>query len=174
MKQLLIAAGLSTLFCAACQQPAARLNAPPHGKTQRPSEMQSMYTYMLDNGMLEDMSVADVHFVPHRARLNSLGETRLTRLAELLQEYGGTIRFSTNETEAELVNARADSIREFLCAAGIDTTREVLERNLPGGRGMLATEAILIKANEATYHPKKKAGSTGGEAAMFDQSNGDR
>jgi len=144
-----------------CQQPVTRLNAPPHGTTECPSRMQDMYVSMQDNGLLADMSISDVHFVPQRTMLNSLGEERLARLAGLLEAYGGTIRLSTNETDDKLRVGRMAAVREFLCAVGIDTTAEVLTLDSPAGRGMPASEAILIKAHEATYRPKKSDGAPG-------------
>ncbi len=153
--------------CGGCPHPVTRLNAPPHGTTERPSQMQDLYVSMQDNGLLADMSISDVHFVPQRTMLTSLGEQRLARLAGLLEAYGGTIRLSTNETDEKLRVGRTEAIREFLCAVGIDTTAEVLTQDLPAGRGMLASEAILIKANEATYRPKKSDGAPG--ASLFSE-----
>ncbi len=152
----LVAAGL---MCGACQEPAPRLNVPPHGTEGKPAELQAEYTHMVDNALLTDMVVSDIHFVPQRAVLNSLGEERLARLASLMELYGGTIHFSTRLTDEKLVAQRIEQVRNYLCAAGIDTTTETVVAGMAQGRGMDAAQAILIKTNEGTYVPKKKGGS---------------
>lgn len=155
---LLCTAAAAGLFCGACQEPAPRLNAPPHGTTENASELQAEYRHMVDNALLTDMAVSDIHFVPQRALLNALGEERLARLASLLELYGGTIHFSSNLTDSKLIDDRIDQVRNYLCEAGIDTTAEVVAPGLAGGRGMDAAQAVLIKAHEGTYVPKKSAG----------------
>lgn len=156
MRRLLIGTIAITILCTACQGPKKRLNAPPHGPIADNSQLRPMIEHMVDNGLLADMTISDVHFLPHRARLNALGEERLARLASLMEEYGGEIRFNTDLTDDELIEQRTEAIVEFLAAAGLDTHMEVLVRELPGGRGMSATEAILIKLHEATYTPPDK------------------
>jgi hypothetical protein len=153
------------LVCGACQEPAPRLNAPPHGTQEKAPELQAEYTHMLENALLEDMVVSDIHFVPHRAILNSLGEERLARLASLMELYGGTIHLSTYVTDPKLVEARVEQVRNYLCAAGIDTTAETVVPGLAQGRGMDAPQAILIKTNEGTYVPKKSGG--GGDVDLM-------
>ena len=149
------------LACGACQKPTARLNAPPHGTSAEKNPMEAEYAQMIVNALLADMVVTDNHFVPHRATLNSLGQEQLIKLAALLQEFSGTVRFSTNETDKALVSARTKQILSFLGDQGIAPNSSVLVEDMPGGRGMDANEAILIKVNEGTYRPK----SSGGQAA---------
>ena len=160
MKALVWCVAAACVVCGACQKPVARLNAPPHGTSEEANPLQSHYAHMIDNALLEDMTVSDVHFLPHRPLLNTLGRERLSRLAALMEAYGGTIRFSTDLTDEKLIQARTDQITAFLSEAGLDTTQEVLSRDLPGGRGMDAGQAVLIKANEGTYKPKKTGGGT--------------
>lgn len=148
----------ATLICGACHQPVTRLNAPPHGASDEVSGLQSQYTHMTDNALLTDMTISDVHFVPHRSTLNSLGRERLARLAALMQVHGGTIRFDSELADPKLVAERTQQILAFLAEAGIDVTAEVLVPAARGGRGMDAGQAILIKAHEATYQPKRKEG----------------
>lgn len=118
-------------------------------------ELSGTFAYMTDNALLADMSVSDMHFLPHRARLSVTGEQRVRRLAELMSAYGGTIRLNSDETDAALVEQRAKAVVTMLTELGVDTTSEVLRAELPGGRGRGALEAILIKKHEATYKPKK-------------------
>lgn len=162
MKRLLPGLLAAGLVCGACQEPAPRLNAPPHGVQGKAAELQAEYTHMVDNALLTDMVVSDIHFVPNRAMLNSLGEERLSRLASLMELYGGAVRLSTNVTDAKLVDERIEQVRSYLCAAGIDTTAETIVAGPAQGRGMDAAQAVLIKANEGTYVPKKKGSPEAG------------
>lgn len=156
MGRLLTATAAMCLLCAACQGPQPRLNAPPHGTTENPSELRSMYVHMVDNALLTDMTLSDIHFMPHRPMLNTLGEERLRRLAALMERWGGTIRYNTDEPDERLVQQRTEQVLKFLAEAGLDTSAEVLRPDLPGGRGMGAPEAVLIKVNEGTYKPKSQ------------------
>ncbi len=149
------------LLLSGCQEPQARLNAPPHGQAEVKCDLRSEYDHMIDNALLETMTVSDVHFVPHRPLLNSLGEERIARLAALMETYGGTVRFSTDSTDEKLVAARTALILEQLRAHGIDATSETVKPDLPGGPGLDANQAILIRANEGMYKPKSSGGSGG-------------
>ena len=159
MKQLLVWIAALSLTCFACKSPQPRLNAPPHGTAEKTSQLQSMYEHMIDNALLEEMTVSDIHFLPHRSILNTLGQQRLSRLASLMEAYGGEIRFNTNLEDEQLIDQRLDIVLEFLREAGLDTSAEILRRDLPGGPGIDATEAILIKLHEATYKPCKSSGA---------------
>jgi hypothetical protein len=166
-RPLVVAAGL-TLLAVGCNTPDARLNAPPHGTPYETTDTQGTFVYMVDNALLADMTVSDMHFLPHRALLSDLGRQRLSRLASLMEAYGGTVRFNTELTDEDLIAQRTEVIVDFLAGAGVDTTHEVVTRDMPGGKGMLATEAILIKAGEGTYQPKQKTqtGAAGAAATM--------
>jgi hypothetical protein len=145
---------VSLLALAGCNETAKRLNAPPHGTPAETSDLQGTFTYMVDNAMLADMTVTDNDFYPHRKMLNSLGEQRLSRFASLLDAYGGSLRYSTDHaSDSGLVNDRLASIREFLTEAGIDTRSQIVTRDMAGGEGIEASEAILIRVNEGTYKP---------------------
>jgi len=157
----LLAAALLGLV--ACSEPRPRLNAPPHGIPYKTSDMQGTFVYMADNAMLEMMTMSDMHFLPRRATLTGLGQERLSRLASLMKAYGGTIRFNTDLQDEKLIAARMKTIRDFLAEAGIDTSGEVVVRDIPGGRGMPASEAILIRAEEGTYKPDQGESEVSGE-----------
>ncbi len=151
MRLVSLALGLSVLVVG-CQQPDPRLNAPPHGpQPVVTSEMRETYDAMVDNGLLTDMTIADVHFVPQRPMLNSLGIDRLSRLAALVNSYGGVIRFDSAEADSALVDARMKTIREFLGTVGLPA--EAVVRDLPASRGMEAAEAVRLK--DAAFNPKK-------------------
>lgn len=167
MHRLIVGLALTGLLSSGCAEYSKRLNAPPHGQPVETSDMQGTFVYMTDNALLADMTVSDIHFLPHRAQLSALGEQRLARLVSLMQAYGGTIRFNSSLTDQELIRSRLATVRDFLAEAGVDTTAEVVREDLPGGRGMDAVEVILIKAGEATYTPReggRPGATTGGTA----------
>jgi len=124
--------------------PADRLNSPPQGDSNRPNALAPQFTFMADNAMLHDMSIADIHFVPHTSELSGTGVARLTRMAKLLEIYGGTVRYETFEKDEALVEARLDHAREFIAGTGCDMDRVKVETMISGGRGLKATEAIRI------------------------------
>lgn len=157
-------AALSGLACS--NSPDARINTPPHGESEKTSDLQGTFVYMNDNAMLADMNLSDMHFMPHRALLTSLGEERLSRLAELMKAYGGELRYNTDlSADDPLRGKRVAAIVEFLNETGLKTTPDAVHFDEPGGRGMPASSAVLIKANEGTYKPKKSSGGAGGGAA---------
>lgn len=103
------------------------------------------YVHMVDNAMLHDMSIADIHFVPHTAELSGTGEARLDRMAKLLGAYGGTVRYETFSTDEELTRQRLDHVREYLVLAGCNMDHVNVQAMMSGGRGMPADQAIEIK-----------------------------
>lgn len=121
------------------------------------------YAHMTENALLADMSMSDYHFLPDRPLLTSLGQQRLSKLAALIKEYGGSIRLSTDATDEALVAARVTLVRDFLGEAGLSTTEEHVKRDLPGGHGMDSAQVILIHKNEGSYKVKK-SGAGGGAA----------
>jgi hypothetical protein len=135
---------LITLF-AGCQEPVQRLHAPPQGHAEMQHPMGDDITYMVDNGMLHDMSVTDIHFVPHTDFINSLGARRLNRYADLLLEIGGTIHYDTSETDEALIDARIAKVQDFLAHAGMDPAKVTVERGMSRGRTTPAREAIADK-----------------------------
>ncbi len=163
MRSCRLPAALAALLVAGCaNRPLARVNAPPHGDQPEHHPMADLYTHMTDNALLADMSVSDMHFLPHRAQLSSLGEQRLARLAELISAYGGQVRYSTDSENEQLVARRLREIKRFLGEAGVDTTGEIVVLDHPGGGGMMATEAVLIKKEEGTYKPRRSGSGSAG------------
>ncbi len=159
MRRLLLWTTVVCVGCGACQNPSPRLNAPPHGEPEITSDMQGEYVHMTDNALLADMTVSDFHFVTDRAKLTTLGEERVARLAALIEIYGGTVRFNTTSDNKPLVDARLKEIERVLAEAGVDTTGEhAVVLGMPESTGMPADQAVLIKQNEGTYKPKKGSG----------------
>jgi hypothetical protein len=157
---------------AGCNTPEKRLNAPPHGEPYETADSQGTLVYMADNAMLADMTMNDAHFVPHRASLNGLGMERLTRLAQLMQAHGGTIRLNTDECMEGLNTQRMQSIRDFISEAGITVAGDVVVCDMPGGEGLSAAENMLIRTNEGMYKPGQNK-SSGGGASTSSNGGGD-
>ncbi|HUN80833.1 MAG TPA: hypothetical protein VMV81_04910 [Phycisphaerae bacterium] len=143
-----------------------RLNSPPQGYAEPHHAMASYYAYHNDQGMLADMSIADIHFIPHSDRLSATGQARLERYAELLADTGGTLRFDTKVNDDDLVRARLIAANSFL--AELECTHPILVAvGGAGGRGMTAQEASGAKAvakqpeaRKEAYHLNKKEGSS--------------
>jgi hypothetical protein len=148
----------SLILLCACSTPSPRLNAPPHGGTDCPSDMQAMYMHMSDNALLEDMNLSEADFVPHRPMLSALGEDRLCRMAALLQQYGGEIHYTPENDDKDLIDRRIETVVDFLAEAGLAAAPQEVSVGLPGGRGMQAREAIVIMVTEGLYQPKQSGG----------------
>lgn len=127
------------------------------------------FTNMLDNAILQDMSVADVHFVPHTAELSGTGAARLNRMATLLDAYGGIVRYETFSTNEELVKHRLEHVREYLALTGCDMGRVEIKAMMSGGRGMTATKAMQVDA-KGTAKAASGGKTTTGSPAVAGQS----
>lgn len=144
-----------------------RLNSPPQGESEQAlTVLGENYAYHNDQGMMADMSIADLHFVPHGTELSGVGIARLERYAELLASAGGTIRYATTIKDPEIAIARVAVANEFLrhSIPGSRPLQVVL--GLPGGRGMSAKEAITGKAVAKQGEPRPTAYHLTGSAAM--------
>lgn len=122
-----------------------------------------LFTYMVDNAILSDMSVADIHFIPHHAELGSTGMHRLDRMAPMLNTYGGTIRYQTYHEDQQFVQARMASIRDYLAVVGCDLSDVTLESGLPGGRGIPASEVTTMPPGLVPTSAPASADAGGGE-----------
>jgi hypothetical protein len=160
--------GVAALLLAGCMPDKPRLNSPPQGNAKPHHAMSSYYAYHNDQAMLADMSIADLHFVPHTSQLSSTGEARLERYAELLATSGGTINYTTSIVNQKLVRARLAAANEFMKEAVPGTKGVKVALGGAGGRGMTAAEASLGKGvakqpeprNTAYHLNKKESGSS--------------
>jgi hypothetical protein len=118
--------------------------------------MADNYVYMSDNALLEDMSISAEHFVPRRDELNATGARRLNRMAKLLKVYGGTVFYAGVEDEEPMAEKRMQVIKDYLLAHGADAEEFSVERGLPGGDGMRASESIAVR--EETTGPSTGQG----------------
>ncbi len=166
MQRLFIVAATALLLAGGCTTPDSRPDASPSRRVVETSDLRGTFTYMTDNALLADMTVNDLHFLPHRALLNDLGRRRLGRLASLMEAYAGTIRLNTASSDEELIEQRLATVTDFLSEAGIDTEQEVVRCDMPGGKGMPAAEAILIKVKEGTYDPERRRSQSGAEKSF--------
>lgn len=167
MRSFALIAALVGVAALGCRSSSSRLNAPPHGaQADAPPDLQGTFVYMSDNALLESMDVSDHHFLPHRAILTTLGKQRLNRLASLIEEYGGSIRFNTKLEDDLLVSQRTDSIVEYLGDIGVDTSTTMVTRDArDSATNKAADEAIIIKVYEGTYRPRRgRGGGSGGGA----------
>lgn len=99
-------------------------------------------SYMVDNAILQDMSVADIHFIAHTAEISGVGEVRLNRMANLLNTYGGTVRYETLCQDDDLIEQRLAHVREYLALTGCNMDRVEVAAMMSGGRGMPGDEAV--------------------------------
>ena len=100
------------------------------------------FVNMVDNAILHDMSIADIHFVPHSNELSGTGVARLDRMAPLLNTYGGIVRYETVENDQEMIKARIDHVQEYLSVVGCNMENVLVKVMISGGRGMSAKRAL--------------------------------
>ena len=134
-----------SLLAAGCQENVQRLNAPPQGAAERPSELQDPFLTMTDNAILADMAVSAGHFVPRQFELNGTGARKLKRMAPLLKVYGGTVHYTGFRDSDQLVQQRVEQIRDFLLAEGVEGDSFEVVLAMAGGEGMDASEAIDVR-----------------------------
>lgn len=136
---------MSSMVSLGCQAPIERMNAPPQGESETKSTLAESFAYHEDQGMLSDLSLADLHFVPHSADLSGVGVARLERYAELLASSGGTLNFTTSSRDPELTAQRLAAANDFLKRAVPGSKPVQVVLGLPRGRGMAAKESVAGK-----------------------------
>ena len=100
------------------------------------------FTYMVDNAILSDMSLADIHFVAHTSELSGVGAARLERMAKLLNTYGGKIRYETALGDEVMLAERMAHVCKFLALSGCELEQVEIAVMAPGGRRMSGQEAV--------------------------------
>ena len=120
----------------------------------------SHFTYMRDNAVLRDMSVADIHFIPHSAELSGVGEVRLSRMARLLNTYGGTVRYETLADNEAMIKQRLAHVREYLALSGCNMERVEITTGMAGGRGMPGDEAVGKFLRGTSKNKQSSSGGT--------------
>lgn len=105
---------------------------------------------MSDNAILNDMTLADFHFVAHTSEISGTGAARLDRMASLLDAYGGIVRYETYEDDVALVEQRLSHVTEYLTLTGCNMSRVQVRAMMSEGRTIPATEAMAIADKGAT------------------------
>ena len=139
----------------ACDEAGERYGETPVTLEEARWNAEARYQAMMDNALISDMSVADIHFVPHTTVLNSLGEQRLQRYADLLMYQGGTLYLETASQDEAKQKARIASVQEFLASAGIEDDRLAAEIGIRAGHGIAAVEAIQVK--QIAFSPERQS-----------------
>jgi len=142
MYRFLIVAAPLLVAVVGCQRPQTATQIQLTRMDQTKQGYGSHFDQMVDNAILRDMSVADIHFIPHTNELSGIGVARLDRLARLLQVYGGTVRYETLIVEEKLIEQRLDHVKEYLSLAGCDMDRVEFAPMMSGGRGLPGGEAV--------------------------------
>lgn len=157
-----------------CSKPV-RLNAPPQGAEDQPPPSADYYNAMTDQALLADMSITDLHFIPHSAEPSGTGVARLQRYAELLSTRGGTLHYDTLIDDDALLARRIESARQVLADTVPDGKRIEVRLGQSQGRGMEAVESI--ERRKAMLKPPKRTqygsgGSTGSGSGSGSGSGG--
>ncbi len=149
----------SLVLMVGCQQPPQRLNSPPQGDTANRSPLQEPYQSMVDNSILADMTIADIHFAGETAQLSGAGEYRLNQLAQVCKTNGGHVRYDSQVTDPKLLQERVQRAEEYLAAAGCDMDKCSVRLGMAATANMPAQQAI--KAQQAGLEEEQGAGSQG-------------
>lgn len=137
---MLLPIGLMAVL--ACNPQSKLRNQDPARAVETRADFYPGFVYMVDNAILHDMSLYDIHFVPHTAELSSTGLARLDRMSALLDVYGGVVRYDTRMTDEEMFDARLGHVAEYLASTGCNMDRVELARMQAGGGTMTAAEAV--------------------------------
>jgi hypothetical protein len=124
--------------------------------------MTAQFDRQVHNRELADMSLSDVHFLPHRPILNSNGTQRLNHLAWLVDRYGGKINLDLEEPKSELAQARMQTVCRYLKACGLAQNKIQVAFGLPESRGLEAREAVTIY-RDSQYQEQDKNKSAGSD-----------
>ena len=133
---------------------------PPMSRRAQDSDSAAFFDAQADNATLTGMAVADVHFVPYRAQLNSLGRSHVTAIASNLDRYGGEVTLESQQADAVVTQQRLEIVREFLVAQGLDPELLTIDTGLANGRGQDANEASLFYKNNLVPEGTSSAGSS--------------
>lgn len=135
--------GICIALATACERKAqTQMNAPPTGYAPEHPASTDYFAYHNDQGMMADMCIADIHFIPHSSDLSGAGVARLERYAELLANSGGTLNYDTSSTDTMLIDRRMATAEAYLAKCMPQSKRVDIVLGMPGGPGMRAKEAI--------------------------------
>ena len=133
---------------------------PPMARRAKDSECDDYFDFQADNAILTSMAVADIHFVPYRAELNSLGRSHVTAIASYLDRYGGEVKLESQQADTVVTQQRLENVREFLVAQGLDPEQLTIATGLAAGRGQDAEEAGLFYTTNLMPEATSSAGES--------------
>lgn len=120
---------------------------PPVARRYEEWQSSEVFRTQENNAVLSAMVVTDIHFVPNRPQLNSLGRGRLLAIAEHLETYGGEVVVDSRQVDPITREERFEEVRRYLLIVGrLDSDRLEIRPGLGNGRGMDANEATLFYA----------------------------
>lgn len=120
---------------------------PPMVRRAQDSPCDDNFDRQADNAILTSMVVADIHFLPYREQLSSLGRTRVTAIANYLDLYGGEVRLYSQQGNEVLAQQRLETVRDFLEGQGLDPEKLTIVAGLSLGRGQRAEESAVFYYN---------------------------
>ncbi len=138
-------------------EPTITMNSPPGGDDTNRTTVGEYFAYHNDQGMMADLSIADMHFIADSEHLSGTGEARLERYAELLATSGGRLYYDTKIQDATLVDARLRVAREFLMQVSPGSKRIDVVLGMPRGRGMDAVESAAGRGVAQQPEPRDTA-----------------
>lgn len=150
---------LAALMMAGCHdpEPTITMNSPPGSEDADRTTVGEYFAYHNDQGMMADLSIADMHFIADSEHLSGIGEARLERYAELLATSGGKLHYDTRIDDAVLVDARLRVAREFLMQVSPGSKRIDVVLGMPRGRGMDAIESAAGRGVAQQPEPRGPA-----------------
>ena len=131
---------------------------PPIARRAKDSPASANFTTQADNAILTSMTVADIHFVPYRPQLSSLGRSHLTAIASYLEQYGGEVTFDCQRADPAVLQQRLEVVRQFLEGQGLDPEQLTIVSGPARGRGQDANEAALFYEKNLVPEATSSAG----------------
>ncbi len=165
-KQIITGLIATALLCSAGCGYDKTADEPFISQRTEPAESQQNFQNQADNAVLSSMTVADIHFLPYRPQLNSLGRGRLTAIATYLEQYGGEVTVDSDKSDEAIKEKRITSVRHFLVGQGLDPERLTVVPGLTQGRGQDANEATVF------YYSNLGNQGSSSESANADASGG--
>ncbi len=135
---------VALIACSACRNYESSTDREHFRMDQTKSTYGEHFTYMADNALMHDMSLVEMHFIPHSSEISGVGAARLERMARILNTYGGTVRYAGEEPDPKRVEQRLDHIREYLALSGCNMERVTIEEMISGGGPAPAEEAVQV------------------------------
>ncbi len=141
--KLIVLLGAGIILTAGCAYDKTA-HEPLTARDRQDTLSSAYFDAQVDNAVLSSMTVADIHFLPDRSELNSLGQARLAAIAHYLEQYGGKVVVDSGHSDELIREQRLAAVRESLVGQGLDPEGLAVEQGLTRGRGQDAGEATLF------------------------------